>query len=163
MSPRQKADALRQCGHGTRTRATRQAAPHWRPFGYTPSYAGVACTAVAWPAPSVIRMRTAPVVAAKVTSATLSAVSFPERHAVASSQGGAFVGIRVATMNADGNLYLLHHPVARLLLDQQGKIRGAEPAIHRSLSGFTDFEGAPPGDMLQSNKKTPFVWADERS
>ena len=65
-------------------------------------------------------------------------------------------------MNADGNLYLLHHPVARLLLDQQGRIRGAEPAIHRSLSGFTDVEGAPPGDLLQSNKKTPFVWADEQ-
>jgi hypothetical protein len=96
---------------------------------------------------------------------TLSARLVPvdAEHAVASSQGGAFVGIRVATMNADGNLYLLHHPVARLLLDQQGKIRGAEPAIHRSLSGFTDFEGAPPGDMLQSNKKTPFVWADEHS
>jgi len=33
------------------------------------------------------------------------------------SQGAAFVGIRVATMNSDGNLYLLHHPVARLLVD----------------------------------------------
>jgi len=84
-------------------------------------------------------------------------------QAVAVSQGGAFVGIRVATMNSDGNLFLLHHPVARLLLDKQGKIRGAEPTIHRSLSGFSDFEGAPPGDMLQSNRKTPFVWADEHS
>lgn len=79
------------------------------------------------------------------------------------SQNGVFVGIRVATMNSDGNLYLLHHPVARLLVDLQGKIRGAEPAIHQSLSGFVDLDGAPPGDKLQSNKKTPFVWADEHS
>jgi hypothetical protein len=79
------------------------------------------------------------------------------------SQGGVFVGIRVATMNSDGNLYLLHHPVARLLVDLQGKIRGAEPAIHQSLSGFVDLDGAPPGDKLQTNKKTPFVWADEHS
>ena len=37
-----------------------------------------------------------------------------------------------------------------------------QQAIHRSLSGFADVEGLPPGDQLQSNKKTPFVWADER-
>jgi hypothetical protein len=84
-------------------------------------------------------------------------------EAVASAQGGAFVGIRVATMNSDGNLFLVHHPVARLLIDPQGRIRGAEAAIHRSLSGFVDIEGAPPGDLLQSNKRTPFVWADEHS
>jgi hypothetical protein len=76
---------------------------------------------------------------------------------------GAFVGIRVATMNSAGNLFLLHHPVARLTLDAQGRIQGAEPAIHQSLSGFADIDGAPPGDMLQSNKKTPFVWADGHS
>ena len=35
-----------------------------------------------------------------------------------SSEGGAFLGIRVATMNSDGNLYLLEHPVARLLIDR---------------------------------------------
>jgi hypothetical protein len=81
----------------------------------------------------------------------------------ASSQGGAYVGVRVATMNSDGNLYLLQHSVARLVLDAQGRIRGAEPTIHRSLSGFVDIAGAPPGDMLQSNKKTPFVWADSES
>jgi len=81
----------------------------------------------------------------------------------AAGQGGAFVGIRVATMNSDGNLYLLHHPVARLLIDANGRIRGAEPAIHQSLSGFSDLDGAPPGDRLQSNKKTPFVWADQQS
>jgi len=108
--------------------------------------------------PAVVR-------AGGVELVTLSAMLAPQdaEQAVASSQGGAFVGIRVATMNSDGNLYLLHHPVARLLIDQQGKIRGAEPAIHKSLSGFVDFEGAPPGDLLQSNKKTPFVWADEHS
>ena len=108
--------------------------------------------------PTVVR-------AGGVELVTLSArlVPLDAEQGVASSQGGAFVGIRVATMNSDGNLFLLHHPVARLLLDQQGRIRGAEPAIHRSLSGFIDFEGAPPGDQLQSNKKTPFVWADEHS
>src|SRR4051812_35806806 len=48
-----------------------------------------------------------------VEMVTLSARLDPElaEHAVATSQGGAFVGIRVATMNADGNLYLVHHPV----------------------------------------------------
>jgi hypothetical protein len=79
------------------------------------------------------------------------------------SQGGAFVGIRVATMNSDGNLYLLEHAVARLVLDREGHIQGAEPAIHQTLSGFEDLQSAPPGDMLQSNKKTPFVWADQHS
>ena len=83
---------------------------------------------------------------------------------MAASQGGAFVGIRVATMNADGNLFLVHHPVARLTLDAQGAHpRRRSRAIHRSLSGFIDIAGAPPGDQLQSNKKTPFVWADEQS
>ena len=72
-------------------------------------------------------------------------------------------GIRVATMNSDGNLYLLEHAVARLALDREGHIQGAEPAIHRTLSGFEDLQGAPPGDLLQSNKKTPFVWADQHS
>jgi hypothetical protein len=80
---------------------------------------------------------------------------------VLTSAGGAFLGIRVATMNSDGNLYLLEHPVARLVIDERGRIRGAEPTIHRTLSGFTDLQGTPPGDMLKSNKQTPFVWADE--
>ena len=108
--------------------------------------------------PTVVR-------AGGVEMVALSARLDPEvaEQAVAASQGGAFVGIRVATMNADGNLFLVHHPVARLILDGQGRIRGAEPAIHRSLSGFIDIAGAPPGDQLQSNKKTPFVWADEQS
>jgi hypothetical protein len=94
-------------------------------------------------------------------SARLSA-SDAERNAMAAG-GGSFLGIRVATMNSDGNLYLLEHAVARLEVDRQGLIRGADPAIHRTLPGFEDLQGAPPGDMLQSNKKTPFVWADEHS
>lgn len=100
-----------------------------------------------------------------VEMVTLSAKMDAEdaEHAVQVAQGGAFVGIRVATMNSAGDLYLLHHAVARLILDAQGRIRSAEPTIHRSLSGFVDLDGAPPGDQLQSNKKTPFVWADEHS
>src|SRR4051812_11795855 len=96
---------------------------------------------------------------------TLSAILNPssaEQSAMA-SQAGTFLGIRVATMNSDGNLYLLEHAVARLSLDSNGRIRGAEPAIHQTLSGFEDLKVAPPGDRLQSNKKTPFVWADQHS
>jgi hypothetical protein len=74
---------------------------------------------------------------------------------------GAYLGLRVETMNADGNLYLVENPVARLVIDKQGRIHHAEPTIHQSLDGFVDLQGAPPGDRLQSNKKTPFVWADE--
>jgi hypothetical protein len=37
-----------------------------------------------------------------------------------SAQGGGFLGVRVATMNSDGNLYLLEHPVARLDLAADG-------------------------------------------
>jgi hypothetical protein len=94
---------------------------------------------------------------------TLSTVLNPPdaERAVVASQGGAFLGIRVATMNSDGNLYLLEHPVARLVLDADGRIQHAEPAIHQTLSGFADLQGAPPGDMLQANKKTPFVWAEQ--
>jgi hypothetical protein len=78
-------------------------------------------------------------------------------------QGGVFLGVRVATMNSDGNLYLLEHAVARLNLDRDGRIQGAEPAIHQTLRGFEDLHIAPPGDKLQKNKKTPFVWADRQS
>jgi hypothetical protein len=94
---------------------------------------------------------------------TLSAKLNPARaeQAVISNEGGAFIGIRAATMNSSGNLYLLEHPVARLLIDAHGRIHGAEAAIHQSLSGFTDVSGVPPGDHLQSNRKTPFVWADD--
>ena len=77
------------------------------------------------------------------------------------SEGAAFLGIRVATMNSDGNLYLLQHAVAKLVIDKRGRISSASPAIHRSLSGFVDMDGPPPGDIEQENKKTPFVWADE--
>jgi hypothetical protein len=76
------------------------------------------------------------------------------------ADGGAFLGIRVATMNSDGNLYLLEHAVARLVLNAEGHIQRAEPAIHQTLRGFEDLQVAPPGDKLQSNKRTPFVWAD---
>ena len=36
------------------------------------------------------------------------------------AQGAAFLGLRVATMNSDGNLFLLQHPVARLVIDREG-------------------------------------------
>jgi hypothetical protein len=94
---------------------------------------------------------------------TLSAIldaAAAERSSLA-AQTGTFLGIRVATMNSDGNLYLLEHAVARLTLDGDGRIQGAEPAIHQTVSGFEDLQVAPPGDMLQSNKRTPFVWADQ--
>ena len=96
---------------------------------------------------------------------TLSTKLNPDdaERALVPTQKGAFLGIRVATMNSDGNLYLLEHAVARLALDRDGHIQGADPAIHQTLSGFEDLQVAPPGDMLQSNKKTPFVWADQHS
>ena len=93
-------------------------------------------------------------------SATLNASDAEE--AVPAPEGGAFLGIRAATMNSDGNLYSLQHPVARLVLDREGRIQTAEATIHRTLSGFADVDAVPPGDMLQSNKKTPFVWAERR-
>jgi hypothetical protein len=95
---------------------------------------------------------------------TLSAMLDPTdaERAVVAANRGAFLGVRVATMNSDGNLYLVQHPVAKLTIDAQGRIQRAEATIHRSLNGFDDIEGAPPGDLLQVNKKTPFVWADER-
>ena len=84
-------------------------------------------------------------------------------NSVVASQGGAFLGVIVATMNSDGKLYLVQHPVAKLDLDPAGHIRGAVPTIHRSLGGFVTSEGTPPGDQLQENEKTPFVWADQRN
>jgi hypothetical protein len=81
-------------------------------------------------------------------------------QALVTSHGAAFLGLRVATMNSDGNLYLLEHPVARLEMDEAGRIRAAEPVIHRSLPGFADVHQAPPGETLVRNKRTPFVWAD---
>ena len=94
-------------------------------------------------------------------SAALDAV-VAERSTLV-SEGGSFLGIRVATMNSDGNLYLLEHAVARLAVDRAGRIEGAEPVIHKTLSGFEDLQVAPPGDLLKSNKQTPFVWADQQS
>jgi hypothetical protein len=105
--------------------------------------------------PTVIRAGGVEVV---TLSAKLDAGDAEE--AVLAPQGGAFLGIRVATMNSDGNLYLLQHPVARLILAPDGRIQSAEPTIHQTLRGFTDVDAAPPGDRLQTNKKTPFVWAE---
>jgi hypothetical protein len=83
--------------------------------------------------------------------------------AIVASQGGAFIGMIVASMKSDGKLYLLQHPVARLSVDSKGRIRGAEATIHRSLYGFSNLDGMPPGDQLQENEKTPFVWADQHN
>lgn len=92
---------------------------------------------------------------------TLSAKLNPSdaEASLTAGQGTAYLGIRVATMNSDGNLYLVEHPVAKLSL-ADGRIVSAEPAIHRSLSSFENLAGVPPGDQLQSNERTPFVWAD---
>jgi hypothetical protein len=84
-------------------------------------------------------------------------------HALVEKQAGAFLGVVVATMNSDGNLYKVQHPVARLDIDTAGRIRGAAPTIHQSLQGFKNVDGTPPGDQLQENEKTPFVWADQRN
>jgi hypothetical protein len=94
---------------------------------------------------------------------TLSARLDPSdvESAIGSSNGAAFLGIRVATMNSDGKLYLVQHPVAKLSVDAKGRIHGAEAAIHRTLSGFVNLDGAPPGDQLQANEQTPFVWAEQ--
>ena len=92
--------------------------------------------------------------AAKLTAADAES-------AVVANQGGAFLGVIVATMNSDGKLYLVQHPVARLDVDANGHIHGAEPTIHQSLGGFTNTDGTPPGDQMQENEKTPFVWADQ--
>jgi len=81
--------------------------------------------------------------------------------AAMASQGGAFLGVIIASMNSDGKLYLVQHPVAKLTLDAEGHIQGAEATIHKSLPGFKNEAATPPGDQLQENEKTPFVWADQ--
>jgi hypothetical protein len=83
--------------------------------------------------------------------------------ATVASEGGAFLGLIVASMKSDGKLYLLQHPVARLSVDTRGRIHGAQATIHRSLFGFSNLAGAPPGDEQQENEKTPFVWADQHN
>jgi len=105
--------------------------------------------------PMMIRSGTVEV----VTMSTLLHRTDTER-ALVPSLSGVFVGIRLATMDSDGSLHLLEHPVAKLVIDRDGKIRGVEPTIHRTLSGFFDLQVAPPGDLLQTNKRTPFVWVD---
>jgi hypothetical protein len=94
---------------------------------------------------------------------TLSNVLNPgeAEKTLVSMDGGAFLGIRVATMASDGNLYLVEHPVARLSIDADGRILSATPAIDETLQGFSDVQKAPPGDAITNNKQTPFVWAEE--
>jgi hypothetical protein len=127
-----------------------QAAPEWLPLTRT----------VRPDIPLTVPKMPTIVKAGGVEVVTLSAMLNPADAEQAQVSSRAFVGIRVATMNSDGNLFLVQYPIARLLIDRQGRIQGAEPAIHKSLSGFLDLDGAPPGDMQQANKKTPFVWAD---
>jgi len=79
------------------------------------------------------------------------------------TKDGAYLGVTIASMNSDGNLYLVQHPVARLTLDAAGHIKGAQATIHRSLAGFSNTEAGPPGDQMQENEKTPFVWADQHN
>jgi hypothetical protein len=151
---------------GNRDAAVLRAEPAlWNPQR-TPQPAWTALTDRVHPDIPVTAPKTPLVVkAGGVEVVTLSAQLNPdaaERSAIA-AEGGAFLGIRVATMNSDGNLYLLEHAVVRLTLDRDGRIKAAEPAIHQTLHGFEDLQGAPPGDRMQSNKKTPFVWADEHS
>lgn len=81
--------------------------------------------------------------------------------ATVAALGGSFVGIRVATMNASGNLYQLEHAVAQLQTGPQGNVLSARPTIHRTLPGFSEIQGPPPGDLRTATRQTPFVWADE--
>jgi len=94
--------------------------------------------------------------AAKLTAEDAEAAAHATRD-------GAYLGVTIASMNSDGNLYLVQHPVARLELDAAGHIKGAEATIHKSLAGFANNETGPPGDQLQKNEKTPFVWADQQN
>jgi hypothetical protein len=96
-----------------------------------------------------------------VTLSTMLNPADVEKRMV-SFDGGAFLGIRVATMASDGNLYLIENPVARLRIDRKtGRILSATPAIHKTLEGFSDRQEKPPGDTITPNKQTPFVWAEE--
>lgn len=84
-----------------------------------------------------------------------------EKRLVTLAKDGAFLGIRVATMASDGNLYLIEHPVAQLKVDGNGRILSAAAAIDKSLVGFSNTEKPPPGDAIQNNLQKPFVWAEE--
>jgi hypothetical protein len=135
------------------TRRTTKPDPEWVPLG---DRVGPDLPVVVPRIPLVVK-------SGGVEVLTLSTMLNPHdaEKALMSTQGGAFLGIRVATMNSDGNLYLLEHPVARLIIDKSGRIVRADPAIHRTLSGFADLHSTPPGDSLTPNKQTPFVWAEE--
>ena len=84
-----------------------------------------------------------------------------EQRLVSLPKDGAFLGIRIATMASDGNLYLIEHPVAQLKVDSGGRILSASAAIDRSLPGFSNTEQVPPGEAVQNNQQKPFVWAEE--
>lgn len=147
---------------GNRDAALLRAEPAlWRRREGSPMPAWVSLTEKVAPAIPMTAPATPLVIkAGGVEVLKIAAALAPGDAEAALVEGGAFLGIRVETMNADGNLYLVEHPVARLVIDAQGRIQHAEATIHQSLDGFIDLQGAPPGDRLQSNKKTPFVWAD---
>jgi hypothetical protein len=84
-----------------------------------------------------------------------------EKRLVSLPKDGAYLGLRLATMASDGNLYRIEHPVARLKVDPTGRILSADPAIDRSLPGFSNTEQPPPGEAIQNNGQKPFVWAEE--
>jgi hypothetical protein len=136
-------------------RGTDKSKPEWRPLD---TKVAPAVPLTDPKVPSIVKAGGVEVVrlAAKLTHEDAE-------RAVVETQGGAFLGFIVATMNSDGNLYKQQHSVARLDIDSAGRIRGAEPTIHQSLQGFSNVDGAPPGDQLQKNEKTPFVWADQRN
>src|SRR5260221_8932645 len=69
--------------------------------------------------PTVVRAGGVEVV---TLSALLDAATIEKADVAA--QGGAFLGVRGATMNSDGNLYFVQHPVARLLISRQVRIHG---------------------------------------
>lgn len=75
--------------------------------------------------------------------------------------GGTYLGIRVATLNASGNLYDIEQAVARLNLDGAGNISDAGATVHRSLPAFSDLKVPPPGDAPAKTRQTPAVWADQ--
>lgn len=94
---------------------------------------------------------------------TLSAQLDPKRaeQMSVSGLGGSFVGVRLSTMNASGSLYQVEHSVALLKTGPEGNIVEGEPTLHRTLAGFSDTQGPPPGEVREATKQTPFVWAEE--
>ena len=96
-----------------------------------------------------------------VTLSTLLNPAEAEQTLV-SLDGGAFLGIRVATMASDGNLYLIEHPVARLNIDKAGRILSADGRHSQDAAwAFRPPAIAARAKRSPSNKQTPFVWAEE--